>query len=227
MRFPGFVLFILFSSVQMVHAQAMKVADLCICVHPGCFIGTHKSLSVVSGNMLPTLEVGDCVLGVVHFGRDPIEGLEHGQQVIYRKPVDGILYIKRIIAMEEDTIQLQDGVVWLNGAEVPQRDAGTHEDIKEPKGPSKSIPRCANAPVAMGGICLKDRFTETLPNGTSYDVLNIGQTSLDDTKLMTVPDGHVFLMGDNRDNSLDSRIPQEALGLGFASAADIVYILKE
>jgi signal peptidase I len=74
----------------------------------------------------------------------------------------------------------------------------------------------------MGGVCSKSRATETLPNGKSYDVLNIGNESGDNTQVFTVPEGHFFFMGDNRDNSRDSRAPQATGGVGFVPFENLI-----
>ena len=70
--------------------------------------------------------------------------------------------------------------------------------------------------------CQKDKFIETLPGGTSHSILNIGTQSSDNTGVYTVPEGHYFFMGDNRDNSTDSRVPQTAGGVGFVPFEDLV-----
>ena len=76
--------------------------------------------------------------------------------------------------------------------------------------------------MGIGAECQKRRFTETLPNGVSHDILDIGNQSSDNTGVFTVPEGHFFFMGDNRDNSTDSRFPREARGVGFVPFEDLV-----
>ena len=131
-------------------------------------------------------------------------------------------FIKRVIGLPGDTVQMQDGVIILNGAEVPQVDAGLFSETMERQGGQGNLPRCTNGAVGLGAECLKQRATETLPNGVGYTVLNIGSRDLDNTGIFTVPDGQYFFMGDNRDNSSDSRVPQISRGVGFVPYEDIV-----
>jgi signal peptidase I len=76
--------------------------------------------------------------------------------------------------------------------------------------------------VGEGAVCEKQRRIETLPNGVSYATLNVGARALDNTGVFTVPADEFFFMGDNRDNSTDSRVAQAARGVGFVPRADIV-----
>ncbi|GHC64547.1 signal peptidase I [Neogemmobacter tilapiae] len=155
------------------------------------------------------------------FGSEP----ERGDVVVFRHPVSNEDYIKRLIGLPGDTVQIKDGIIWLNGQALPQEPAGTFEEIKEPQGSMQGIPRCANDPVGLGGVCTKPRATETLPDGTKHDVLNIvdqGQNSPDNTGVYEVPPGHYFFMGDNRDDSTDSRFAQGAGGVGMVPAENLI-----
>jgi signal peptidase I len=84
-------------------------------------------------------------------------------------------------------------------------------------------PRCENGPVGEGGLCTKSRAREALPEGTSHAVLNIDTNGYgDNTDVFTVPEGSYFFMGDNRDNSQDSRYSQASGGVGFVPAEYLI-----
>ena len=134
---------------------------------------------------------------------------EHGDVVIFKHPIDQTDYIKRVIALPGDTIALEDGQIILNGEAIARSAA---EDF--------DIPLSVNTSCAWGGdevtggdqerLCRYQRLRETLPNGRSYDVLNFGNTPGDTLAERTIPEGHMFVMGDNRDNSRDSRFAARA-----------------
>ena len=152
------------------------------------------------------------------FGADP----ERGDVAVFRHPVKGDDLIKRVIGLPGDTVQMKDGALYLNGQMVPQEDAGTFEEIMEPQGSQGNLPRCANEPVGMGGTCISERKIETLPNGVKHDVLNLGNTAADNTPVFSVPEGHYFFLGDNRDNSQDSRFPLSVGGVGMLPAEYLI-----
>ena len=112
---------------------------------------------------------GICPISGRVLGSDP----ERGDVVVFRHPVNGSDMIKRLIGLPGDTIQMKDGVLWINGQEVPQQPDGIFEEIYEPQGPMANLPRCENGPVGEGGICTSSRYTETLPGGRQHVVLNI------------------------------------------------------
>ena len=147
---------------------------------------------------------------------------ERGDVAVFRHPVTGRDFIKRIVGLPGDRVQMRDGRLHINGEAVALAADGTFEEVMRPQGPQGIRPRCANAPVGTGATCIKEKFEETFPNGETHSVLNIGRQASDDTPVYTVPDGHFFLMGDNRDNSSDSRVPQQIGGVGMVPYADLI-----
>ena len=170
-----------------------------------------QPFNIPSGSMKPTLEVGDfLVVSKPTFGysraslvypltRLPMEGRifsgtpERGDVVVFKNKRDGNKdYIKRVIGMPGDTIQMSNGRLMINGGAVEKVFVGTT--------PSTCDGRRTDIPT----------YEETLDNGVSYTVYECyGDTGrLDNAGLYKVPAGHYFMMGDNRDQSQDSRTPQ-------------------
>ncbi len=146
---------------------------------------------------------------------------ERGDVVVFRHPTQGVDFIKRLIGLPGDKIQMKNGVLHINGEAVKVEPAGVFEEVKESQGSMGSYPICSNNP-GIGATCAKQRLTETLPNGVKHDILDTFDTRVDNTGVYTVPEGNYFFMGDNRDNSSDSRVPRNAGGVGFVPAEYII-----
>ncbi len=152
------------------------------------------------------------------FGSDP----ERGDVAVFRHPATGIDFIKRVIGLPGDRIQMIDGLLHINDEPVEVERVADFIEPMERQGPQGLLPRCSNGAVGQGANCAKERYIETLPNGEQHFILNIGEQRMDNTGVFTVPDDHYFFMGDNRDNSTDSRVAQAARGVGFVPKADLV-----
>jgi signal peptidase I len=168
---------------------------------------------------IPLTTISLCPFSGRVLGADPVRG----DVVVFRHPTQGTDYIKRLIGLPGDKIQMKEGVLYINGAVAPQEPDGAFEEVMELQGPMKNSPRCENGAVGDGGICVKSRYIETLPEGRKHHVLNIDAAGTgDNTDVFTVPEGHYFVMGDNRDNSTDSRFSQNVGGVGYLPAEYLI-----
>jgi signal peptidase I len=177
----------------------------------------YEPFNIPSGSMVPTLLVGDYLfVSKFSYGYSRyslpfspplftgrlLEGTpERGDVAVFKLPSDGETdYIKRIIGLPGDRIQVVDGVLQINDKPVERRQI---EDY-----------------VNEGGVAFT-QYVETLPNGVEHRIIETqgDEGSLDDTQVYVVPAGHYFAMGDNRDNSKDSRVQD---GVGFVPAENLV-----
>lgn len=153
------------------------------------------------------------------FGASPARG----DVVVFKAPPGNKTdYIKRVIGLPGDMIEMRDGQLFLNGKAIPKKRIG---DFVVPVSPNTSCALPDTEETASDGTrrCRYPRYRETLPNGKSYDVLDLDTSAKDTTEVYSVPEGHFFAMGDNRDRSADSRFPAiEGAGIGIVPQENLV-----
>jgi signal peptidase I len=132
---------------------------------------------------------------------------KRGDVVVFRWPGDrSQVWVKRVIGLPGDHISLRSGQVWINGAPVGIRSAGNGE-----------------AEVEDGRAVSATRYIETLPGGYEHSIYKmVARAEFDEFPDVAVPPDHLFVMGDNRDNSADSRVPVRAGGVGLLPVEDLV-----
>ncbi len=214
------ILLLLLSALPALPATAQ---DICFC--PTCFSAEFDRFTMMSGSMKPTLEPGQCVIARMKDGGapDPVPG----DIVIARKAGDSANYIWRLVAIAGQTVQMNNGLLVINGTPVTVDIHPDYRQLMMEEGSFGTLPRCPE-PVAEGQYCAITRYAESLPNSETYEILDLEPNGhLDTTPILTVPEGHVFLMGDNRDNAFDSRVSPELGGPGFVPLENILGVVTE
>ncbi len=178
-----------------------------------------EPFSIPSGSMIPTLLVGDYLfVSKMSYGysrhslplsiplikgRIFYEEPKRGDVLVFKMPSDNRTdYIKRLIGLPGDKIQVKEGRLFINGNMVERREEGEYV-MRDQTGKALRF----------------KKFTETLPEGYSHAIIEASDAApFDNTEEFTVPEDHFFMMGDNRDNSLDSR----SIKVGFVPKVNLV-----
>lgn len=201
-----------------------------------------KPFYIPSESMMPSLLIGDrLVVTKYPYGYSYVTPTFHvlpfikgrllgslpkrGDIVIVTPPGARSDYIKRVIGLPGELIEMHGGIVYINGRQVPRTPAGdrlipidrnTRCGLDTPPDARNLYDGRVVSDASGTRFCKVPIMRETLPEGASYDTIDLALTGSDNFGPVRIPAGHVFLMGDNRDNSADSRMSLEQDGLGGA-----------
>ena len=197
--------------------------------------------NIPSGSMLPTLYIGDYLavskwpygysrysfpLGLPAFGGRILGRLpSRGDVVVFRHPTEDSDLIKRVIGLPGDTVEVRQGQLILNGRVVARRPLPPAKVPVTANSPCRTVPPATPTVIVVSGTstCIYRAYLETLPHGPSYTVLDqVDHGPADNFAPVRVPADHVFLMGDNRDDSLDSRYPTSEGGVGMLPVENLI-----
>ncbi|MCG8504728.1 MAG: signal peptidase I [Sphingomonadales bacterium] len=200
-----------------------------------------EPFNIPSESMLPALMVGDYLFISKYSygysrhslpaslplfsGRILEKTVKRGDIAVFKLPSDGRTdYIKRIIGLPGDRLQMKSGQLFINGQPVPRERV---EDFVFRETPNSECGgrfiRYRTVDADGVAYCNYPQYRETLPNGVSYMTLDLSpRGDFDNTRVYVVPEGHYFAMGDNRDNSQDSRLDAGVRGVGYVPAENLV-----
>ena len=196
--------------------------------------------SIPSGSMLPRLMIGDYLFvskwpygysrysfpfGLASFDGRVWGGVpERGDVVVFRYPGANEDWVKRVVGLPGDTVEIRAGEVILNGRPLQRSRIGDYRMPVSANSPCRKVGTESRDVTEPDGAaaCAYPRYRETLPGGRSYEVLDQGEGPNDYRPPVTVPAGHLFVMGDNRDDSEDGRVPLERGGVGMLPVENVL-----
>ncbi len=175
------------------------------------------TVPIMGQDMKPALWPGDLAL----VRRAPLT-LQPGDVIAFRMPGEEEPRVARLVAMGGQRVAIADGALVIDGVVANRTGEGLFVEVFARQGPRGLLPVCGNGTVGLGAECRTRQDRETLPGGRSYLVLDAGARLLDRMAEVAVPDGFLYVLGDNRDAAQDSRLAPAAEGTGLVAMAQVI-----